>query len=89
MNKQKLLARISQGWPTCEACNAPILFSRLEALPDTNTCAKHSKEGKYVGVPLFSHKTAPTVAMVKEDKSAPDGKGESVRMLLRGYRRGR
>lgn len=87
--RQKLLLRIADGWPTCEVCKEYILFARLEALPDTTTCEKHSKEGKYIGVPLFSHKTAPTVAMVKEDKSAPDGKGEAVRMLMRGYKRGR
>lgn len=88
-NKQKLLERLKNGYPSCEVCKMPILFARLEALPDTNTCANHSKEGRYVGVPLFSHKTAPTVAMVKEDKTADDGVGESVRILMRGYKRGR
>ena len=85
----KLRARISQGWPQCKTCRMPLLFARLEALPDTDVCASHSKEGGYVGVPIFGHKTAPEVGKVKADPTADDGLGESVRQLLRGYHRGR
>lgn len=86
---QKLKVRISQNWPTCKTCKVPILLARLEILPDTEYCGTHSREGRYVGVPIFSHKTAPEVGKVKMDPSADDGVGESVRLLLRGYNRGR
>jgi len=86
--RKTLLARIRKGWPECEVCNAPILLGRLEAIPETTRCAKHSNEGRYIGVPNFSHKTAPEVSKVKMDPDVPGG-GESVRQLMRGYRRGR
>jgi hypothetical protein len=84
-----LAQRIQDGWPRCETCEMMIPLSRLEVLPLTTTCAEHSKEGRYIGVPLYTHKTAATVAMVKADPDADDGLGEAVHQLMRGYHRRR
>lgn len=81
--EQKLAERFQDGWPVCDTCDEPIPFARLECLPDTTTCVKHSREAGYIGVNVFAHKTAPEVAMVKGDRE------ESVRQLWRGYNRGR
>jgi len=86
---EKLRARLRDGYPRCKTCSAHILLSRLEALPDTEYCAEHSREGAYVGVPNYAHKTAATVAMVKADLDAPDGMGESVRIMMNAYKRKR
>lgn len=87
--KQKLQARLAKSWPVCQSCKIPILMARLEVLPETEFCSAHSQEGRYIGVPIFSHKTAPEVGKVKTDPTADDGLGESVRLLMRGYNRGR
>lgn len=84
-----LSSRLRRGWPQCQTCQSLIPFDRLLLLPYTNTCVKHSKEGKYIGVPIYNHKTAPEVGKVKTDPEAEDGMGESVRQLLRGYNRDR
>lgn len=86
--RKLLAARLRAGWPEC-FCGALIPFARLEALPTTETCVTHSKEGAYIGVPIYNHKTAPEVGKVKADTSSDDGLGESARQLLRGYHRGR
>ena len=80
---QQLKERLSRGWPKCDECDIPIPLGRLECIPDTTTCVKHSREAGYVGVNVFAHKTAPEVAMVKGNNE------ESVRQLWRGYRRSR
>lgn len=82
-------ARILSGDDKCDTCGTIIAAARLVAVPGVRTCLSHSTEGRYVGVPLYAHKTAATVAMVKADTSADDGMGESVRQLLNGYRRKR
>lgn len=84
-----LAERLRRGWPMCRACGSLIPFARLETLPTTETCVAHSKEGRYIGVPIYGHKTAPEVGKVKTDPDADDGLGESARQLLRGYHRGR
>ena len=84
-----LAARLRRGWPLCNKCGDIIPFSRLESLPNTETCVVHSDEGRYIGVPVYAHKTAPELGKVKLDPSADDGLGESARQLLRGYHRGR
>lgn len=89
-NRKQLAARLRAGsWPQCKVCDVIIPLGRLESLPDTETCIKHSTEQAYIGVPSYAHKTAAEVAKVKPDPEAPDGLGESVRQLLRGYHRGR
>ena len=80
---KKLRERIRRGYPKCEVCGIDIPLGRLECIPDTNTCVKHSKEAGYVGVNVFAHKTAPEVQMVKRDQE------ESVRQLWRAYHRKR
>jgi hypothetical protein len=88
--RKRILARINPGpWPTCKVCSSTILLGRLESLPDTDVCAKHSQEKAYIGVPNYAHKTAATIAMVKPDPEADDGLGESVRILMDTYRRKR
>ena len=80
---EKLKRRLADGYPRCEHCKIPIPFGRLELLPDTTTCVKHSTEAGYVGVNIFAHKTAPEVMMVKGDNE------ESVRQMWRAYHRKR
>lgn len=87
--RKLLIRRLNDGWPQCEVCDAVIPYGRLESLPATTRCVNHSNEGKYIGVPLYAHKTACTVAMVKTDPTADDGLGESVHQLMRGYMRSR
>lgn len=82
-SRKQFAERIRNGWPQCDTCDQPIPFERLECIPDTTTCVKHSREAGYIGVNVFAHKTAPEVAMVKGDQT------ESVRQLWRGYNRGR
>lgn len=36
----------------CKVCGDPINPKRLEILPQTKTCLKHSEVGKKVGVPV-------------------------------------
>jgi hypothetical protein len=71
------------GKKKCDTCDKPIPSERLEALPETTTCVKHSREAGYIGVNIFAHKTAPELGMVKGDRE------ESVRQLWRAYNRGR
>ncbi len=87
--KQRVAERILSGDDKCKTCGRLIPVERLKTIPDTATCVEHSEEGRYIGVPLYTHKTAATVAMVKADPTADDGLGESVRQLINGYRRKR
>ena len=88
-DEQQAADRILSGDDRCDVCGTFIIASRLVAIPGVRTCTKHSTEGRYVGVPLYAHKTAATVAKVKADPTAPDGLGESVRLLMNGYKRKR
>jgi len=65
----------------CKICHIEIPFDRLEVLPYTDTCVKHSEERAYVGVLEFSHKTAPYLVKTKSE--------ESERRMWRAYRRSR
>ena len=87
--RKALIRRLDEGWPTCDVCNHIIPLGRLESLPETTRCIKHSDETGYIGFPVYSHKTAPEVAKIKPDPKADDGLGESARQLIRGYMRGR
>lgn len=87
--QQRAADRILAGDDKCDKCGALIAAGRLACMPDVRTCVEHSQEGRYIGVPLYTHKTAATVAMVKSDPAAADGLGESVRQLMNGYRRKR
>ena len=86
---QQIADRILAGDDKCDTCGALLPVARMKAVPGTRFCVKHSQEGRYVGVPLYAHKTAATVAMVKSDPTAADGMGESVRQLMNGYKRKR
>lgn len=88
-DRKILASRLRDGWPRCRKCSAFIPFARLESIVTADTCVEHSTEGRYIGVPIYGHKTAPEVGKVKADTSAEDGLGESVRQLMRGYHRGR
>lgn len=87
--KQHIADRILAGDDKCDTCGRLLSVARMKAVPGTRFCVDHSQEGRYVGVPLYAHKTAATVAMVKTDPLAADGLGESVRQLMNGYKRKR
>lgn len=87
--QQRAADRILAGDDKCDKCGVLIAAGRLVAIPGVRTCTKHSTEGRYIGVPLYAHKTAATVAKVKADPLAPDGLGESVRILMDSYKRKR
>jgi hypothetical protein len=86
---QTVADRILAGDDKCDECGRLLAVGRMQAIPHVRYCADHSKEGRYVGVPLYAHKTAASVAMVKADPLAEDGLGESVRQLMNGYKRKR
>jgi hypothetical protein len=69
----------------CEVCGEEIPAGRLEALPDTRTCVKHSTVKGYVGymVSDFSKGTAPALVMVDPDDE------EAMRRAKRANRRNR
>lgn len=67
----------------CRVCGEPIPAERLEALPDTLECVKHSSVPKVVGFMCFDHKTAPTLLVIKEDEQ------EKLRQANRANRRSR
>jgi hypothetical protein len=67
----------------CEECGEIIPAERLEALPDTTTCVKHSHVKKHFVMPVYSHKTAPEMIIVNSDDK------EAVRLAKRANRRGR
>ncbi len=67
----------------CEECGNPIPAERLEVLPDTTTCVGCSREKKYVGFNSYSHKTAPELVVVDQERE------EDLRRAERANRRGR
>jgi hypothetical protein len=68
---------------TCEECGNPIPAVRLEILPDTTTCVKHSQVKKHFVMPVYSHKTAPEMVVIEGDDI------ESIRLANRANERGR
>jgi hypothetical protein len=67
----------------CEECGEVIPAERLEVLPDTTTCVKHSHVKKHLVMPVYSHKTAPEMVIVDTEN------GEAVRLAKRANKRGR
>lgn len=67
----------------CKTCDEEIPQARLECIPDTETCVKHSTVKGYLGVLEFGHKTGGYV--VKVDPSNEEG----VRRMWRAYHRSR
>jgi len=68
---------------TCARCKSMIPTSRLEVLPETQTCVTCSGVQKYVGAMVYDHKTAGRVVFVR-----PENK-EAVQTLTRFVNRGR
>lgn len=68
---------------TCFRCKAVIPKSRLDVLPDTQTCVQCSGVQKYVGAMVFDHKTAGRLEFVR-----PENK-EAVEALKRFVNRAR
>jgi hypothetical protein len=62
----------------CETCEVEIPQERLECIPDTTTCVKHSKVQGYVGQMAFPHKTGSFLVKVRPDENA-----EGVRRMRR------
>jgi hypothetical protein len=67
----------------CEICQIEIPESRLETLPHTTTCVKHSTEQAYVGVMSYPHKTGGFLCKMRPENE------EGLRQMLRGYNRKR
>lgn len=68
----------------CKVCDCEIPKERLEALPNTETCVKHSVEKAYVGVMCFPHKTGSSLVKVK-----PNENPEALRRMMRAHKRER
>ena len=68
---------------TCARCKSYIPQSRLEVLPDTQTCVTCSGVQKYVGAMVYDHKTAGRLEFVR-----PENK-QALRTLTRFVNRGR
>lgn len=68
---------------TCARCKKNIPQSRLDVLPDTQTCVKCSGVQKYVGAMVYDHKTAGRLEFVR-----PENK-EAVQALKRFVNRAR
>lgn len=69
----------------CEVCNEPIPQERLEAVPGTTTCVKHSKVKAIVGfmIPTASKGCASTLVTLDPDND------EQMRQAKRAHLRGR
>lgn len=67
----------------CEECGVEIPVGRLQALPDTTTCIKHSTVTGKMAYTVYSHKTAPEIVIVDESDS------EAIRLADRANRRAR
>jgi hypothetical protein len=67
----------------CFVCDTIIPKARLDVLPETRVCVKHSTEKPVVGMMVFDHKTAPTLVIIH-----PENK-EAIRRAHRFYGRGR
>lgn len=62
---------IMQTARMCRVCGVQIPPERIEIIPNTQTCTKHSNATAVVGFMDYSHKTAPQLVMV----SANDTEG--------------
>lgn len=68
---------------TCSKCGVEIPAERLEILPDTTTCVKHSREKRKIAFNVYDHKTAPSLIIISgEDR-------EAIRLARRVHRRAR
>lgn len=67
----------------CEVCQCDIPAERLAAIPNVRRCVTHSAASRSVGFMSFSHKTAPTLVMVRTDDA------ESLRRAQRAFKRAR
>jgi len=67
----------------CEVCQCAIPAERLAAIPGVSRCVTHSAASRSVGFMSFSHKTAPTLVMVRADDA------EAVRRAKRAFKRAR
>jgi hypothetical protein len=56
----------------CRVCGEPIHPERLELIPNTQTCTKHSTAQKKAGfmVPTAAKGTAPVLIFLPEDKES-------------------
>jgi hypothetical protein len=66
----------------CIVCNEPIHPERLEALPNTIHCVRHSEATVPRGLMVYSHKTAPVLVVIPPSK-------EAMRQAQRANRRAR
>jgi len=67
----------------CEICQEPIPQERLEAIPGTTRCVRHSGTIKRMGLMDYCHKTAPSLVVLD-----PENK-EAVRLARRAFNRSR
>lgn len=65
----------------CEICNEPIPPERLDAIPGTTRCVKHSGTVKRMGLMDYSHKTAPSLVVIDPMDR------EAVRLARRAFHR--
>jgi hypothetical protein len=68
---------------TCARCKSMIPQSRLDILPDTQTCVGCSGVQKYVGAMVYDHKTAGRLEFVRPENT------QAVQTLIRFVNRGR
>jgi hypothetical protein len=68
---------------TCRVCGTKIPKARLEALPNTETCVKHSTVKPYVGFQVFPHKTGGECVLIDPNNE------ESMRLAQRAHLRER
>lgn len=67
----------------CEVCGESIHPERLEVLPDTTTCAEHSRAVATQGFMVYPHKTGGEVILISGDNK------EALRQARRAYHRSR
>ena len=67
----------------CVSCNVQIPLERLEALPSTKHCLNCSDVTKPIGMMVWAHKTAPTLAIIDSNDI------ESVTKAVRANKRSR
>lgn len=67
----------------CHKCGQNISPERIEALPNTTTCVKCSRENRKVGFMVSPHKTGAFLVLVDS------GDKESLRLASRANRRSR
>jgi hypothetical protein len=70
----------------CAVCKELIPPERLEILPGAMTCVQHSQTKGYLGVGVFSHKTASELNLIDPNASNAE---EVARQVDRAVRRAR